>query len=37
MIDENKDIIAPKTEYKNKESKEETKTAKLADIAGDEE
>lgn len=34
MIDENKDIIAPKTEYKNKE---ETKSAKLADIAGDEE
>lgn len=35
-IDENKDIIAPKTEYTNKDEKE-NKSARLADIAGDEE
>ena len=38
LIEENKDIIAPKTEYTNKdEKKEENKSARLADIAGDEE
>ena len=36
LIEENKDIIAPKTEYINKDEKE-NKSARLADIAGDEE
>lgn len=33
LLEENKDIIAPKTEYRNKDDK----AARLADIAGDEE